>query len=928
MGSIQAANRQLHNEKLLHNKSFNRKGWLGHAVKIILLAVIILLFVVLSNTTAEAASGIKIYNYTTKKTTTYADQQVKVTYNGTALGSSKTPGILVNNVALVSYYDVFENSKIAADCVYDKKNGTISISKYGKTVAMKIGSKSATVNGKAVTLAAAPVVIKYVNANTSKLLVPSRFVAENLGLGYQWYKEKSTVAIQKTSLTLSYNGGEQFEYTGTLCNVTIDGKAINLGNMKSIIVNNTAMLRAKKVFGDSSINAGYSYNSSKKTVTLTKDNNVLVMTIGSTTATLNNKQVKLDVGPMIVTNHETGTSYVMVPGTFTAASLGYDYAWNNSTRTSIITTRSKDTSGDSDTAPELGDSGVVHDPGTILNQWTADTALYGESGSLHELIGTGQTQGVIHYASRDYANTKKNAETYMVAASAPFGKVTASHTDNKLTITADYMSCTNQTYQLLGTQSSYVNTLDLYAGTESYATDIVLDMVTKNYSYDISLSPDNTVLYITVYMNTITSAAIGINQSGDYLMLTETLPTEENITVQSGFMYIDLPNTVNGIGDVIADIAGTAYIRQVISVNMTDRTQIILALNEGYEYFAMEDGNQFILSFRAPGSSGQDGNQGGSPDDSTGNSDSSNSGTGPVKAEIPVVDDKSKYEIVIPKPAEVAVSKITDEDFYASKYFVIRIPGDYTQFYKDNKITYNSAVINSVSVTLSNNQTVIKIATSKVQGYALARDENNIYVNIGDPKEIYKNIVVLDPGHGGPAPGAQYFGVKEKDVNFSILYTVGKKYFDSDTSKLKVYYTRTSDVDIGLSARGALVQTYGADLFVSLHMNAADVSVTGTEVYYSKKNNAANKAGLTSSKLASIFVANLTDKLNMNSRGVKYEDYTVIYKNTVPAVLIELGFLSTKSENQKLTDPVFQENAAKTIYETLLSVFAQYPTGR
>jgi N-acetylmuramoyl-L-alanine amidase len=238
-------------------------------------------------------------------------------------------------------------------------------------------------------------------------------------------------------------------------------------------------------------------------------------------------------------------------------------------------------------------------------------------------------------------------------------------------------------------------------------------------------------------------------------------------------------------------------------------------------------------------------------------------------------------------------------------------------------------VIDKVSVTLnSSNQTVIKIATTKLQGYELAADDNNLYVNIGDPKEIYKNIVLLDPGHGGSANGAQYYGTKEKDVNFAILYTIGRKYFDSDPSKLKVYYTRTSDTNPGLSERAAMTKTYGADLFVSLHMNAADATVVGTEVFYSGKNDLKNSSGLSADKLASIFSASLTNRLGTDSRGVKKEDYTVIYKNSVPAILIELGFLSTKSEHARLTDPTFQENAAKAIYETLLEVFEDYPTGR
>ena len=112
-------------------------------------------------------------------------------------------------------------------------------------------------------------------------------------------------------------------------------------------------------------------------------------------------------------------------------------------------------------------------------------------------------------------------------------------------------------------------------------------------------------------------------------------------------------------------------------------------------------------------------------------------------------------------------------------------------------------------------------------------------------------------------------------------------------------------------------------------MNAStSSSAYGTEVYYSTSNNKANAAGLNSEKLAKIFVNNLCKTLNMKNRGAKAARYTVVHKNTVPAVLIELGFMSNKNDFAKITNSSFQYEAAKVIYETLLQVFEQYPTGR
>lgn len=898
---------------------------------------------------ADASSGIKLYDESTKKTTDYTGIRPTVLINGTSTGNPDAPGILVNGIAVLPYDDYFQNSRISAECGYNKDKGTITIAKYGITIIMKLGSKNATVNGKSVSMPVAPVKLKYVDQDITKILVPSRFVSETLGLGYKWDSASSTIAITKNSIRLSYNNQDSLEYIGVQGKVTIDGKAVELGTMPSIITNNTAMLRVKKVFVDSVIDADYFYDKTTKRITLIKGNNVLIMTIGSTEALLNNKSYKLDTAPMIVTNQETGTSYVLVPGGFTAASLGYDYTWNNPTKTSRITSRKNpvDTaSSNNGSAPELGDSELSFESGTVLGQWNGNSSLYSLSTGTHEITGTGSATGNIYYVSRDYSSLTQNVETFIIAASMPFGKVTASNSDKKIMITAENMTCNDSVYQMYGVSSLLVNTIKTYNNTTA-GTSIELELLPTAYTYDISFSSDNTLLYITVYKNTVTSAVIGTNNAGDYITLTGAFAMTPVISLQPGYLYIDIPNCTLGTGDIISNITGAGFIKQIFATALTDKTQIILWVTEGYSYYTMENGNQYTILIQKTGTANPDnsnnqagGNQPGNngqsdysgsnqENDSAGSSGDTDNLGSIIPAQIPEVKDKSRYEIVIPKPSDLATSLITHEDYYNSHYFVLRLPGDYTAFYEENSITYSSSAVDKITITRnSSNETVIKIATTKLQGYELATDSNNLYVNIGDPRDIYKSIVLLDPGHGGVANGAQYFGFKEKDVNFAILYTLGSKYFNSDTSKLKVYYTRTSDSNPSLSERAAMVKTYGADLFVSLHMNAAESTVVGTEVFYSGKNNLKNSAGLSADRLASILCESLPNKLGTDSRGVKKEDYTVIFKNTVPAVLIELGFLSTKSENARLTDPVFQDNSAKAIYETLLEVFEAYPTGR
>jgi N-acetylmuramoyl-L-alanine amidase len=386
--------------------------------------------------------------------------------------------------------------------------------------------------------------------------------------------------------------------------------------------------------------------------------------------------------------------------------------------------------------------------------------------------------------------------------------------------------------------------------------------------------------------------------------LTGINPESTNISEQNGFLYIDLPYTSNGLGDLYTNITGAKFVNLIYTIGLTDSTRLILQLNDGYDYVVSENNDQYTVSFITSGSDAQ--------------------------PEPPTDIDPGNYEVIIPKPAGISNDVITHEDYYYNNQFSIKIPGDYTSYYTNHPVTENSSIITNFKVFLnSDNETEIKFTTSKLQGYKFMADSSNIYVHVGDPKDIYKNIVVLDPGHGGPANGAEYFSTKEKNVNLQILYTIGKKYFNSDPWNLKVYYTRTSDVDMTLSDRASFASKVGADLFVSLHMNASTASsAKGTEVYYSTSNNTPNQAGLTSKKMAEIFVNNVSDTMGTQNRGAKAERYTVVHRNTVPAVLIELGFLSNQSDHALITNSASQEKAVKEIYDTILQIFDEYPTGR
>lgn len=301
----------------------------------LLLKIFFMIIVMGIPSASTLAAGLKVtYD---GKSVTFAGQQATVQLDGKSIDMKKMPGLVLNDYTMIACDTVFK-SGLGAACTYDSKTGNIQVKKNDIVIKMKLGSKTATVNSKTVTMPAAPKKVKYAATGLTKIMVPAQFVATKLGYTYSWQNNsKTSLTVKLTSPLQLYYDNALHTYTATKGKATVEGKSINVSDMPVIILNNTALLQAKAVFSNSSIGADYVYNSSNKTVTLTKDNNTVILTLGSKYAMVNDETKTLDTAARMVKNATTGKSYVMVPGRFVANALGYHYTWNSTSKVSAIT---------------------------------------------------------------------------------------------------------------------------------------------------------------------------------------------------------------------------------------------------------------------------------------------------------------------------------------------------------------------------------------------------------------------------------------------------------------------------------------------------------------------------------------------------------------------------------------------------------------
>ena len=172
-------------------------------------------------------------------------------------------------------------------------------------------------------------------------------------------------------------------------------------------------------------------------------------------------------------------------------------------------------------------------------------------------------------------------------------------------------------------------------------------------------------------------------------------------------------------------------------------------------------------------------------------------------------------------------------------------------------------------------------------------------------------IICIDPGHGGKDPGATGGGVQEKAVVLNVARKIAS-YLEA--KGCTVMLTRDTDIFVELSDRARMANAAKADLYVSIHCNSVrgNARATGMEVYHYTRASEASK------RAARVIYDKLLPVCGLRGRGVKSQDLAVLRETAMPAVLVELGFISNPSDRAKLTNFAWQDDAAQAIADGIV----------
>lgn len=887
-----------------------------------------------------------------KQNINYSDAQVKYTINGSNI-KSKHPGIIIDGISLASAKEVFSDSKIGLSYKYNKTKNTLELKRDKTTLVLTLNSITAKVNGKSETLPVEPRMVEF-SDKTKDIYVPTRYVAKTFGLTYTWdassgvasmtgktvkkkkavksdskaktKKDKNNTKKDKKSKTNKTNKKatkktttksvkETFIYSGKSYDVknkkvifSIEDIELNTAKLPGVYVGKTLMGPAKSLFLSDSMEGSFTLSKSKKSATISFGDNNLILTLGSKNAELNGAQVKLEKAPDFIKLNFSNKNEVYIPMESICELFDIDIetSGNVSTLSLPDDDEAVEDVGDDENSkptpeptPEPSNEAEQPLQPFVANKlpfsWKSKVNPATAFNAVQSLNGKNTSAGssiadIVNLSG----NQADNFDTYTITSTEGFSGIKGNMANNQLTVSLDNVSSNgSQSYTSNIRTVNYINTTYNAA---SNSTNISFGLADGVVGYEMLLSKDGKSLNVKIYKNTITEIKGSYNKGVYTFTFTGLAPLSVNDNGSSDSnQNLAIPNIIDTIGSgSYVDNTGSALSLFSYFSNGIAGASLSVNKTSRLTYYTSQSGNTLTITF----------SQASTPANVVG--------------------------ATIALPSGLDTSEIEDEDNYFSGNFTITLPGDLRSHFNSKPIKYDANKVSNVNISLNDSgDTVLTFYTTKLYAYRLTVSKSQIKVAIDRAKNLYSKVVVIDPGHGGHDDGttSQNKIYKEKNVVLSIGYTYFRNYLNDED--LKVYWTRKGDTYPTLYERAAFPKKVDADIFISVHMNSfPKATPKGTEVFYSTRNNILQPNGLSSYTMASMFLKNITSTFSTFNRGVKTAAYVVTNMNTVPAVLLEYGFLSNEDDLAKFSKLENQDKAAEVLYDTIEEIFDNYPTGR
>ena len=270
------------------------------------------------------------------------------------------------------------------------------------------------------------------------------------------------------------------------------------------------------------------------------------------------------------------------------------------------------------------------------------------------------------------------------------------------------------------------------------------------------------------------------------------------------------------------------------------------------------------------------------------------------------------FEILL--PSDVRAENVVMENRYMEQQLWVHIQCEDTEFYETNTISGDISAILDGRYEVQSDGVLLKFAMDGIKEYHSTMEGNTLRVEGFQPKELYSFIVVIDPVGGGSDNGLWSYGYSEKELALQIARQVQK---DFDISDVKLYLTRSEDVEVSQEDRIELIQEVGADMYIRIGAaeNSEDESMYGIQCYYNEDFFIPDFGNV---ELADIATKAVTIASSNRAVGlIAAEQESILREINIPAIQLSVGYLSNDQERSLLQQEVYQEKVAEGILNAI-----------
>jgi N-acetylmuramoyl-L-alanine amidase len=229
--------------------------------------------------------------------------------------------------------------------------------------------------------------------------------------------------------------------------------------------------------------------------------------------------------------------------------------------------------------------------------------------------------------------------------------------------------------------------------------------------------------------------------------------------------------------------------------------------------------------------------------------------------------------------------------------------------------------VKQISCSTEGDTVVFTLKMDTIYEASLQENDDAWYIVLKKPREIYDHILVIDAGHGGDDEGTGSVGWKYREETYALEVTLQLKDI-LDKTGFKVYYTRLEDTNVTKEDRVALANAVEADLFLSIHCNSSgqtETTACGVETLYTTRTDASNDK-VTSKQFAQNVLDQVCYYTDRHKRKALHRNHLyLLHHSNVPVTIVEIGYMTNRSDMKYMKDPENQKTIARGIYQGIIN---------